>query len=79
MTPAQFIGLATVAVALAGVQWITRNHEQQHTPPAWTFHRAPFTGTPCAVCQTCGETWVYWEADDLDAHTEQHQQGEPAQ
>ena len=81
MTAAQLIGLAGVAAALAGVQWITRNtRTQEPTPEPWHYYRAPFTGTPRAVCQTCGEIWAYWEAEDLDAHTQWHyEQGDTAE
>ena len=41
---------------------------------SWHFYRSHFAGNPCATCRTCNETWVYWETDDLKAHTEQHEQ-----
>ena len=73
MTPAQIIGIATVAAVLAGVQWIARNtRTTPPAPPAWTFYNARMTGEPRAVCTTCGLILAYWDADDLDAHTEWH-------
>lgn len=80
MSAAQMIGMATVAAALVGVQWITRNtHNQQPTPAPWIFYNARMTGEPRAVCQTCGQTYIYWEAEDLDAHTQWHYEQDTAQ
>lgn len=71
MSAAQIIGLATVAAALVGVQWITRStRNHQPTPAPWTFYNARMTGEPRAVCQTCGLILAYWDQDDLDAHTD---------
>lgn len=80
MSAAQMIGMATVAAALVGVQWITRStHNQQPTPAPWIFYNARMTGEPRAVCQTCGQTYVYWEAEDLEAHTDWHYEQDTSQ
>ena len=39
---------------------------------SWNFYRSQLAGNPCAECLTCGQTYVYWETDDLEYHTEQH-------
>jgi hypothetical protein len=43
------------------------------TAPAWRYYRSQLAGNACAVCATCGEVYLYWETDDLEAHTEQHE------
>jgi hypothetical protein len=42
-------------------------------PNKWNFYRSHFGGNPCAECLTCGQIYVYWETDDLEYHTEQHE------
>ena len=39
----------------------------------WLFYRSRLAGNPCAECVSCGKIYVYWETDDLEAHTEQHE------
>ena len=43
-------------------------------PNKWHFYRTPLTGNPCAECLTCGEIYVYWETEDIEYHTQQHEQ-----
>ena len=43
------------------------------TTPAWRYYRSQLAGTPCAQCAICGMVYVYWETDDLEYHTQQHE------
>ena len=43
------------------------------TIPAWHYYLSQLAGTPCAECLTCGQIYVYWETEDLECHTEQHE------
>jgi hypothetical protein len=40
---------------------------------SWNIYRSRLAGNPCAECLTCGQTYVYWETEDLEDHTEQHE------
>lgn len=43
------------------------------TIPAWHYYLSQLAGTPCAQCAICGMVYVYWETDDLEYHTQQHE------
>ena len=76
------ITAATMGTIYAAVSYLAhaQKRAQEPTPAPGTFYNAHFTGEPRAVCQTCGEIWIYWEADDLEAHTQYHdEQGDTAQ
>jgi hypothetical protein len=42
-------------------------------PNKWHFYRSHFAGNPCAECLACGKVYACWDADDLEAHNEQHE------
>ena len=75
------ITAATMGTIYAAVNYLAhiQKHAQQPTPDPWIFYNAHFTNEPRAVCQTCGEIWIYWEAEDLDTHTQWHNEQDTAQ
>lgn len=81
MTAAQwYIVAATMGTIWAALTYLAHasKRTQQPTPAPWIFYNARMTGEPRAVCQTCGQTYVYWEAEDLDAHTQWHYEQDTA-
>ena len=40
---------------------------------SWNYYLSQLAGTPCAQCAICGQIYVYWETEDLECHTEQHE------
>ena len=42
-------------------------------PNKWHYYLSQLAGTPCAQCAICGQIYVYWETEDLECHTEQHE------
>lgn len=73
MTSTQwYIVAATMGTIWAALTYLAhaQKRAQEPTPAPWIFYRAHLTGEPRALCQTCGLILAYWEADDLEAHTE---------
>lgn len=75
------ITAATMGTIYAAVSYLAhaQKRTQEPTPAPWIFYNAHFTGEPRAICQTCGLILAYWEAEDLDAHTEWHYEQDTAQ
>ena len=44
---------------------------------SWNFYRSQLAGNPCAECLICGQTYVYWETDDIEYHNQQHETETP--
>jgi hypothetical protein len=79
MTAAQwYILAATMGTIYAALTYLAHAHKRAQENRPWIFYNAHFTGEPRAVCQTCGQTYVYWEAEDLDAHTQWHYEQDTA-
>ena len=82
MNTAQWlIVAATMGTIYAALTYLAHasKRTQQPTPAPWIFYNARMTGEPRAVCQTCGQTYVYWEAEDLEAHTDWHYEQDTAE